>query len=108
MLREDLLVSCEGCGNNIKMHELRIDRSNKIWICKSCFDKKETDSQLRPINDVVRDARPKIAANKQKYMCTSCNYKFSRAKLENMCPYCSMQGTVMRDLTVSSLLREVK
>jgi rubrerythrin len=42
-----------------------------------------------------------------KFRCEKCNYRFDKATMPNMCPYCGKEGTVYEEGDAAVILKDV-
>jgi len=109
---ENLLIVCRNCGRKILMHNMRPDDSGENMICVDCYRKKvPTRSLSEEARSIDQPARKTVAKSEpmNKYICTSCRYKFSRkaSREVDKCPYCG-KNTIIVDnqLGADKLLNE--
>jgi len=103
MDNENLLIVCRSCGRKILMHNMRPDGDGENMICIDCYKKTSASKPMMSIKEAAaqQDA-PKIKKAEKsepmnKFICTSCKYKFSRKKSQEVskCPYCGKTTIVL-------------
>lgn len=98
-------MRCKRCGSKNPVGEMSYDVDGTSLICGSCSRKNKIESPFS-----IKKEEKKV--KKIKYVCTSCNYKFSRDPTKHrvdICPYCSKEGHVEQydEQGAEKLLREV-
>ncbi len=107
MSNQEIMMSCKRCGSKQLVGEMSYDKDGATLICASCSGKQFNKPMASPLS------RPKEKTMKKiKYICTSCNYKFSRDPGKHRidtCPYCSKPGNVeeYNEQGAEKLLKEV-
>jgi len=106
MSNQEIMMSCRKCGSKHHVGEMNYDSDGSSLICTGCagkqFNKPSSSTGTRQ-----KLEKPK----KIRYICTSCNYKFSRDPGKHrvdVCPYCSKEGNIeeYKEQGAEKLLRE--
>jgi len=112
---ENLLIVCRSCGRKVLMHNMRPDGTGENMVCTDCYKRNSPTKTMsiseaaaeqtsRPVKKTVEKSEAMI-----KYICTSCKYKFSRKKSQEVtkCPYCGKNSIVLDSgLGADKLLKE--
>jgi len=100
---ENLLIVCRICGRKTLMHNMRPDGTGENMICIDCYKKGIASRPTMSIKEAAAQEeaskvrKPATAEPMNKYICTSCKYKFSRKKSQEVskCPYCGKTTIVL-------------
>jgi len=111
MNNDETLIRCKRCGKKVMVRNMVYDTDSSL-ICKDCNIKSNALSRMglrAPQKD--SSSIPK-AVEKEKYICTSCNYKFQREKgisFNKLCPFCGKNKVeVYSKHSASSILDEIE
>jgi DNA-directed RNA polymerase subunit RPC12/RpoP len=99
---DNLLIVCRSCGRKVLMHNMKPDGTGENMICIDCYKKGLATRPTMSLKEAAAQAEAskvkKPATNEpmRKYICTSCKYKFSRKKSQEVskCPYCGKNSIV--------------
>lgn len=93
------IIICKNCREKVSIDNVRYDRDGHDLICVPCYRRGPA-----PVPQ-------KSLADREKFMCMRCNYKFSIRKdsrLARKCPYCSSSNVTQHEtITSTSVLHEV-
>jgi len=109
MSNQEIMMTCKRCGSKQLVGKMSYDKDGATLICASCSSKQFN----KPMASSSSSSIPKEKTMKKiKYICTFCNYKFSRDPSKHnidICPYCSKQGNIEEydEQGAEKLLREV-
>jgi len=114
MDNENLLIVCRSCGRKVLMHNMRQDGTGENMVCVDCYKRNSPTKTMSISEKAAEQSQPlrKSVEHKEpmnKYICTSCKYKFSRKQSQEVgkCPYCG-KNTIITDnqLGAAKLLNE--
>jgi DNA-directed RNA polymerase subunit RPC12/RpoP len=116
-------IICRKCRQKVSINSVRYDQNGRDLICMECYDKQSwamkkagfaerrdpaptvklaTPKETKPI-------KPKKPSEKSRYICTSCNYKFSISKDSTQarrCPYCGKDTLEEDKFDINELISE--
>ncbi|MEM4267674.1 MAG: hypothetical protein QXK37_02480 [Candidatus Woesearchaeota archaeon] len=125
-------VICKKCRQKVSINSVRYDLNGKDLICFDCYDKqqwalkkagfaerREPASELR-LSQVAKSEISKTQKTEQtklekpkgeriKYICTSCQYRFTMGKQSaqaKRCPYCGKETLEEDNFDIDALIRE--
>ncbi len=97
---EEVQITCQSCRQKFPMKKLKYDKNGEDLICNDCFDSSRSPEEA--VKD-MKNVKPKLLVKTgprafpeqvtTKYICMSCQYKFTRQKDYEIfkCPYCDSQ-----------------
>ncbi len=97
MVDATIRMECSGCGKRVQFMTMSYGKDGKSLLCKDCF------ARQNPKPD------QKSNADKEKFVCNSCKYKFSakKGKKNLVCPYCGKADISHASvLSADNLLKE--
>jgi len=114
---ENLLIVCRTCGRKTLMHNMRPDGSGENMICVDCYKRSSPAKSAMSISEKAAEINASKSSKKTteksepmvKYLCSSCKYKFSRKKSQEVtkCPYCGKSNIMLDNaLGADTLLKE--
>ncbi len=105
-------LSCARCTKKVPKNEVKYDPSGSKLVCRACADflnNKDLQTHQRTekkVADVKSNADLKV-----KFVCMSCNYKFSLKKGSShclKCPFCESTHVQVDNVNAYSILDEVR
>jgi|SRR3989344_4043703 len=103
---KDITVTCPMCRRTIPISDIRVHEKNRI--CGNCYSRIK-GGKILPDNEELKH-QPREHKNEVSYVCSSCNYKFSRPvgfEREHLCPFCGKRETIQRQATSQDILSSV-
>jgi len=100
-MENEVLITCQSCRQKFPMKELKYDKNGEDLICNECFGSsrspEEAKKDMKNMNpETLEKTGPRKFTQQisTKYICMSCQYKFTRQKEYEVfkCPYCDSEN----------------
>lgn len=92
---KEIIVICKKCGNKVPASSLRMDRDEKMLMCRSCTRNKEIHREIEKEVFGKKTTKNEAIENKpvkEMHKCANCSYSFRvnpETKVPKNCPYCN-------------------